>query len=115
MRYVSLMRRIGHKIMNNQQIIPSNIRMKGRVIQIDDKEFPENNDKWFFQLFMGEFGKGEPEELGVYGPFECIEIAEKEMKNAVKMICDKAFEHQGQDYDGMVDLKTNKFIDKEKF
>ncbi len=89
-------------------------RIRGKVGQctsVDDASFNHMLGKWFFKVWMSEFGSGEAKEedsLGQFGPWDTEEIAHKEMKVAVQIICEKVSEFvDGKPSGSYIDLKTN--------
>lgn len=84
-------------------------RIRGKVGQATEP--PEYAGKWFFTIWMNEFGAGEPtdaDSLGQFGPWDSEEIAHKELKNAVQLCCDQITTLVDDKPSGeYIDLKTN--------
>lgn len=82
----------------------------GKVGQATEPD--EMKGKWFFQVWMLEFGKGEPSDEdtigGPVGPWETEEAAQKELRRAVQAVCEKVSELvDGKASGEYIDLKTN--------
>jgi len=85
-------------------------RIRGKVGQVDHAEpgYEKLLGKWMFTVWMTEFGKGDGEELGTFGPYETEAGAKKGLNDCVKKICEEwEMKVAGKKSGVYVDIKTN--------
>ena len=82
-------------------------RIRGKVGQIESDD-PKLAGKWIFEIYVSEFGGGEGDCVGQFGPWDTEAIAQSELRNAVRM-CSEHWEKAttGTVSGKYVDLKSN--------
>lgn len=84
-------------------------RIRGRVGQATSPD--EVKGKWFFTVWMSELGQpfNEDEPLfGPHGPYDTEDAAHVELKNAVKLVCEKLERMDNGQFSGeYIDMKDN--------
>ncbi len=84
-------------------------RIQGKVGQCDQSSNPKEIGKWFFTVWITIMGSGEQEEFGPIGPWESESLAQDELRNACKIICEKVSKGiPGADPQSFIDMKDNK-------